>query len=173
DSVAIADSLRKVRIRRTIKHSAIIPGWGQINNRQIWKVPLVYGGLGFTGYVLFYNLNEYKSLRQAYIYKTDTIPDNDDLIPDRYKPLSNNSIRFYRDEFRKNVDYSVLAMIILWGLNVVDAAVFANLRDFDVSDDLSLRLHTPNINIATGQGQMGITLQLKPANHQLKPLPGR
>jgi hypothetical protein len=30
----LADSLRRRRIKRTIIHSAIVPGWGQINNHQ-------------------------------------------------------------------------------------------------------------------------------------------
>ncbi len=62
---------------------------------------------------------------------------------------------FYRNEFRKNRDYSILYFLIAWGLNVADATVFAHLKDFDVSDDLSLQVKptynpvakTPGISI--------------------------
>ena len=55
------------------------------------------------------------------------------------RPLSEESLRNYRNQFRKDIDYSVLAFIILWGLNVVDATVDAHLKTFDVSPDLSLQ----------------------------------
>jgi hypothetical protein len=173
DSLGRIDSIRKSEIRRITRRSAIVPGWGQINNKQAYKVPVIYGGLGFITYLFFDNLNTYRELRQAFIYMSDTIPGNDDLIPEQFRPLSPNSVRFYRDQFRQNVDYSVLAFIILWGLNVVDATVFAHLRDFDVSDELSMKIKTPNYNLMTGQGQVGLLLSLKPPSKTLKPLPAR
>lgn len=173
DSVAIADSLRREKTRRVTRHSAIVPGWGQFDNKQPWKVPFIYGGLGVTTYLFFDNVKVYNELKQAYIYRTDTIPGNDDQIPAEYQPLSTNSIRFYRDEYRKNVDYSVLAFIIIWGLNVVDATVFAHLRDFDVSDKISMRLKMPSYNPANGQSNLGLSFKLKPESKALKPLPAR
>jgi len=173
DSAYVADSIKKAHIRRVTRRSAILPGWGQVNNKQTYKVPVIYGGLGLITYIFFDNLNTYRDLRDTFIIMTDTIPGNDDQIPERFKPLSANSVKFYRDQFRRNVDYSALAFIILWGLNVVDATVFAHLKDFDVSDDLSMRLKMPQYNIATGQGQVGIALQLKPPSKSLKPLPAR
>jgi hypothetical protein len=150
----LIDSLRRRRIKRTIIHSAIIPGWGQINNKQAWKLPFVAAAVGLPAVIFFYNINEYKGLRQAYIYKSDTIKANDELIPEKYSVLSANSLRSYRDEFRRNVDYSVLVFILAWGLQVADAAVYAHLRDFDVSDNLSMKIK-PNFNF---QGQSGVAL---------------
>jgi len=173
DSAAIADSLRREKTRRVTRHSAFVPGWGQFDNRQGWKAPFIYAGLGITTYLFFDNVKVYNELKQAYIYRTDTITANDDDIPEKYQPLSDNSIRFYRDEYRKNVDYSVLAFIIIWGLNVVDATVFAHLRDFDVSDQISLRLNTPSYNPVNGQSNMGLTVKLKTPPKTIKPLPTR
>lgn len=173
DSAAISDSIRRAKTRKVTRHSAFVPGWGQFDNRQPWKVPVIYGALGVTTYLFFNNLKTYNELKQAYIYRTDTIPGNDDDIPEEYQPLSDNSIRFYRDEYRKNVDFSALAFIIIWGLNVVDATVFANLRDFDVSDNISMRINTPSYNIANGQARLGLTFHLKPESKTLKPLPAR
>lgn len=173
DSASIVDSVRRAEKRRVTRHSAFVPGWGQINNKQGWKVPLIYGALGVSTYIFFYNLEEYKALRQAYIYRTDTIAGNDEEIDDKYKPLSNNSIQYYRDEYRQNVDLSVLAFLIIWGLNVVDATVFAHLKDFDVSDDIGLRLQPPNFNPINGYTQVGISVHKKPNPPKLKPLPAR
>ena len=53
--------------------SAIIPGWGQAYNKKYWKIPIVYGALGTTAGVFFYNLKTYKLLRQAVVLRSDTI----------------------------------------------------------------------------------------------------
>ena len=63
-----------------------------------------------------------------------------DGIDQQLQPLSTQSLRLYRNEFRKNVDLSVLALLAVWGLNVLDATVDGHLRSFNVSDDLSLKL---------------------------------
>jgi len=173
DSAQLVDSLRRAAIRKVTRHSAIIPGWGQINNKQILKLPIIYGAIGFTTFLFFDNISQYRSLRQAYILRLDTIPSNNDQIEERYRPLSTNSIRFYRDEFRRNVDYSVLALLIVWGLNVVDATVFAHLRGFDVSEDLSLKFQAPQFNIQSGYAQLGISIQPKAKKIVLKSLPGK
>jgi hypothetical protein len=133
--------------------SALIPGWGQVYNRQIWKVPLVYGAIGTTAGIFIYNLKNYRDLRRSYILLTDGDPTNDYQVPNKFSVLSVNSIKFYRDDFRRNVDYSVLAFLIAWGLNVVDATVSAHLRQFDVSDDLSLKVKptlSPTGNLGIG-----------------------
>ena len=54
--------------------SAILPGWGQAYNRKYWKIPIVYGALGTTAGIFFYNLKTYKLLRKAVIFRSDTIP---------------------------------------------------------------------------------------------------
>jgi len=79
-------------------------------------------------------------LRQAFSYRTDTISANDALIDPRFKNLSTNAIQSYRTSFRQNVDYTVLFFIAFWGLNVIDATVDANLKAFDVNDNLSLQI---------------------------------
>ncbi|TAD83994.1 MAG: hypothetical protein EAY75_13960 [Bacteroidetes bacterium] len=160
DSTKLKDSLRAQKIKKTILRSTFVPGWGQITNKQIWKVPAVAAAIGVPAFLFTYNLRQYRDLKQSYIYRVDTIPANDALIPEQYQPLSANSLRFFRNEVRKNVDYSVLAFLIGWGLNVVDAAVFAHLKDFNVSDQLSMRL-TPQIN-PIGLSQLTLSFSLRP-----------
>ena len=126
--------------RKATIRSAIAPGWGQIYNKKYWKLPLVWGALGTTAGIYFYNVKYYRSLKQAYIYRSDNDPTNDILVDQEYRNLSAESIRSYRNSFRQSVDYSVLFFILSWGLNVVDATVDAHLKAFDVSDDLSLQL---------------------------------
>ena len=142
NSKRVADSIKKKNFepRKATIRSAMVPGWGQIYNKKYWKVPLVYGALGVTAGVFFYNVKNYKSLRQAYIYKTDTLPGNDELIDPKFKNLSAGALKSYRNTFRQNIDYSVLFFILFWGLNVVDATVDGHLKQFDVDENLSLKI---------------------------------
>lgn len=120
----------------------MLPGWGQITNRKVWKAPLVWAALGITGGIFIYNIRQYRDSKQAYILATDTIPSNDYLIKQPYFSVRDQPerIKSFRNQVRQNVDYSVLFFIIFWGLNVADAAVDAHLKTFDVSDDLSLQI---------------------------------
>jgi len=131
---------KKFSPRTATIRSAIVPGLGQIYNKKYWKLPLVYGALGTTAGIFVYNVKTYKRLKAAYINKTDGITTNDDQVYYKYKNLSAESIRTYRNVFRQNVDYSALFFVIFWGLNVVDATVDAHLKSFDVNDDLSLQI---------------------------------
>lgn len=149
----------KVAARR----SAIIPGWGQAYNKKYWKIPIVYGGLGVTGYIFVNNIKIYKEYKFAYAARVKAEPptlDSTDYnqLDNIYKVLSPNSIRSARDEFRRYVDYSALIFIILWGLNVVDAAVDAHLKNFDISPDLSLQLRPGYSELAQTSG---VSLVLK------------
>lgn len=137
------DSLQNVYSpRKAIIRSAILPGWGQYTNKKYWKIPLVYGALGTTGYLFFRNLNQYKEARNAYRLASDNDPTNDSLIPEPYFSVRGQPQRIatFRNQVRQNVDYSVLFFILFWGLNVVDASVDAHLKTFDVSDNLSLQI---------------------------------
>ncbi|MEO6358029.1 MAG: DUF5683 domain-containing protein [Ferruginibacter sp.] len=151
--------------RMSTIHSAIIPGWGQINNKKYWKLPLVYGALGTTAYVFFYNIKTYKLLRLAYVYASDTLSSNDHLIDAQFKNLSANSIKIYRNSFRQNVDYSVLFFIIFWGLNVVDATVDAQLKAFDVNDNLSLKL-SPGFSPMANTTGLSLVFDIHSKNHR-------
>jgi len=149
----------KVAARR----SAIIPGWGQAYNKKYWKIPIIYAGLGVTGYIFVNNIKIYKEYKFAYSARIKAEPptlDSTDYhqLDDIYKVLSPNSIRSARDEFRRYVDYSALIFILLWGLNVVDAAVDAHLKNFDVSPDLSLQFKAGYSDMARTNG---VSLVLK------------
>lgn len=154
---AKADSVRKkFSPKKATIRSAILPGWGQAYNKKYWKIPLVYGALGATATVFVYNLKTYRELRFAYQAKykaglpaydpnstyAGPFRDSTDYfkIKTIYLAYDANSLRLYRDEFRSNIDYSVLFFLLFWGLNVVDATVDAHLKLFDVNPDLSFKL---------------------------------
>ncbi|MEP6700432.1 MAG: DUF5683 domain-containing protein [Bacteroidota bacterium] len=152
DSASKAHSPRVAAIR-----SAILPGLGQIYNKKYWKLPIIYGALGTCAGVFFYNLGNYKDTRFAYKVKYNMRVNHTDSsmfvnIKNNLKPLSEESLRFYRNQFRRDIDYSALVFIILWGLNVVDATVDAHLKSFDVSPDLSIRIKPGYSDLAKTNG---------------------
>lgn len=125
-----------------IRRSAMLPGWGQFTNKKYWKIPLVYAGVGIPAYLFTRNLKQYRDAKNAFALATDGDVSNDDQIKEPYYSVraQPDRIRVFRNSVRQNVDYSVLFFIIFWGLNVADAAVDANLKTFDVSDDLTLQI---------------------------------
>lgn len=131
-------------VSKASTRSAIVPGWGQAYNKKYWKIPIVYGALAVPVVTFTYNLNWYQKTKFAYSAKVNARKYNDSTdyfkIDPQLMPLSEGSLQVYRNDFRRNVDYSVLAFLILWGLNVVDAAVDAHLKSFNVNDDLAIKI---------------------------------
>ena len=124
-------------------------------NKKYWKVPIVYGILAIPVSTFSYNSSWYKKTRFAYAARSDNDTTNDKLIAPELQPLATASLKLYRNEFRKGMDFSILGLLVLWGLNVADAAVDGHLKTFDISDDLSMQLKP---NFSTGRkGQMGFT----------------
>lgn len=131
---------KKFNPRTATIRSLIIPGWGQAYNKKYWKIPIVYGALGTTTAIFFYNLKYYKKLRKAVILLSDTIPGNNNQVDPALVGISVDQLRTGRNEFRQNIDYSVLFFLLFWGLNVVDATVDAHLKGFDVSPSVSMKI---------------------------------
>ena len=175
---AQVDSLIKAQHspRKAAIRSAIIPGWGQIYNKKYWKVPIVWGALGVTGYIFVTNLHTYQDLRFAYTakYKASLPPydpnstypgpyqDSTDYkhIKHQYVPIDPESLRTGRNIYRQYVDYAAVFFIIFWGLNVVDAAVDAHLKAFDISPDLTLKIR-PSYNPLVKAGGVSFVFNFK------------
>ncbi len=147
---AKAHSPRKATIR-----SAIIPGWGQAYNKKYWKIPIVYAALGTAAGFFIYNNKEYISSRDAYRNLMDGDDTNNYLIDPKFSQVDPEAVRQYRIAIRQYVDYSVLAFIVLWGLNVVDATVDGHLKAFEVSENLSMHIN-PTYNPVSKQANVGL-----------------
>ncbi|WP_341837570.1 DUF5683 domain-containing protein [Chitinophaga pollutisoli] len=144
--------------RKAAFYSAVLPGLGQIYNRQYWKVPVVYAALGVSAGFFIGNLDLYQEYRNAYRQRVAN-RDNPDF-KDNYARYRDEDLTYLRDAYRQYVDYSVLVFAAAYALNIVDATVFAHLRQFDISNDLSLRV-TPKMIDRRSFG-VGLTLTLNP-----------
>lgn len=137
--------MRTYSPKKAAIRSAILPGLGQAYNKKYWKIPIVYGALGTTAAIFFYNLKWYKETRYAYNAVVDPAGGPyPDIHPDLQLLVNRNdaaTLGYLRDSYRRDIDYSALIFVAFWGLNVVDAAVDSHLKSFDVSPDLSLKFH--------------------------------
>lgn len=124
--------------RKAALYSAVLPGLGQAYNRDYWKIPLVYAALGITTGTYIINIKEYRRFRNAYRIRMDGNEDTIDEFATQYRNA--NSLKVIRDQYREWVDYSVLVFVLAYGLNIADATVFAHLKTFDMSDDLSIKI---------------------------------
>ena len=141
--------------KRALWLALVVPGGGQIYNRKYWKLPIVYGGFIGCLYAMNWNNTMYKDYSQAFIDLSDNDPGTQSynqflhlgvqITPaneDRYKDI----FKKRRDKFRRWRDLSFFVLVGVYALSVIDAYVDAELSEFDISDDLSLRIEPTIMN---------------------------
>ena len=135
--------------KRALWLALVIPGGGQIYNRKYWKLPIVYGGFIGCIYALSWNSMMYKDYQQAYLDIMDDDPNTasynkflhlgrtiDSSNIERYKDI----FKSRKDRYRRWRDLSFFSMVGIYALSVIDAYVDAELSDFDISKDLSMKV---------------------------------
>lgn len=136
----------------------VIPGGGQIYNRKYWKLPIVYGGFAGCAYALTWNGKMYKDYQAAYVDAVNEKWDSSsitDLLPPGYVDRVSHSqitetLRKRKDTYRRWRDLSIFAFIGVYLISVVDAYVDAELSNFDIGPDLSMKVEPTLINNQTG-----------------------
>ncbi|MFN7821620.1 MAG: DUF5683 domain-containing protein [Bacteroidota bacterium] len=160
---AVKDSVKKHDPRIATRRSAILPGWGQAYNKQYWKIPLAYGIIAIPVGTYIFNNNTYKKLKFAYEarYKqAQGDPSDVPFIDPELTGLSIDNLINYRNAYRRDREYSVLFFLLAWGFQVVDATVFAHLKEFDVSNNLSMQLR-PRLDPISRNAGLSLTFQLR------------
>jgi hypothetical protein len=173
DSALVKSAVKKDTIPKHIpriatKRSAIIPGWGQAYNREYWKIPIIYGILAIPAGFYFYNNSYYKKTKFAYEARFKQLQGDTTQVPfidPELTSLSIGSLENYRNSFRHDRDYSVLWFLVAWGVQVADATVFAHLKQFDVSSDLTMHIK-PLFNPQTMGAGLSLTINLKNASEK-------
>lgn len=132
--------------------SAVLPGAGQIYNGKWWKAPIVYGGLAVSVYAIIENSARYNTYKEAIVLRTDDDPNTvDDFDPDSPNTPINerytvDNLKTLLDYYQRNRDLSYVAVVAVYLLQIIDANVDGHLYNFDVSDDLSMRLEPSLFN---------------------------
>ena len=142
-------------------YSILLPGLGQAYNGEYWKIPIYY--LGLMGSTHFLITNNTNYLRYKRIYNQATAVDSD------YNgPVSASSAKYYRDVFRRYRDYSVVALMGFYLLQVIDANVFSYMQDFELNDDISMSVEPTVISPDMGYAMNSVA----PSSNRMRPVAG-
>lgn len=121
-----------------VLRSALLPGWGQFYNESYWKIPVVWGFLGYFSYI-WLDQNDlyikYKDLYRGSLEQTGQ---------------GNSEYLGLREFYRDQRDEFAVYFFLTYFLNLVDAYVDAHLFDFDVS-----------YNSLTSRPQLNLHFRLK------------
>ncbi len=137
------------------RRSALIPGWGQIYNDSWWKVPILYGGLGLSIYFIDFNNRQ----RIGFENRVRELVDMQNMGV----AINQNELRINRrqaDEWRKNRDLLYIVTLGVYALNIVEAAIDAHLKGFDVDENLGLNLKPKLGVINSGAPYLGFGITL-------------
>ena len=105
---------------RALMYALVLPGLGQAYNGKYWKIPIVWAALGGATYAISYNSGMYEEALFNYIQES-----------------SENNERIVKG-WKRNMELSYIVAILIYGLQVLDAYVDANLYTWDVNENLSL-----------------------------------
>lgn len=152
DTLNVQDSVQTHSVRKATILSAVLPGAGQIYNhtampkgkkKAFWKVPLIWGGLGALGYFIVDNQRTVIDLRNQY----RTI-DNGGTATGIWSIYGSDksAILTFHDQYSRWRDFSIIGFVAVYAVQVLDAAVEAHFVNFDVSEDLSLRISPTLMN---------------------------
>jgi hypothetical protein len=119
-------------------YSAVVPGLGQVYNKKYWKIPIIYAGMAAGLYFYKQQDDDYDRFRNAYKRRLAGYTD-DEFYGNGAQPLiSNDRLINAQKSAQKNKSISLIVTVAFYLLNVVDANVDAHLRQYEVSEDLSL-----------------------------------
>lgn len=149
DAFFAPSTLFKPTPRKAVIYSAVFPGMGQVYNRKYWKLPLLYGGFVGLTYAITWNNGYYRDYLGGYQDIMDDNPDTNrwhNLLPYGQKAETvdmewfTDVLQQRKDYYRYYRDLSIIGTVALYMIAMVDAYVDAQLFDFDMSTDLSMRV---------------------------------
>lgn len=140
--------------------SLVVPGAGQIYNKSYLRVPFVWGAVGGMGYLVHYNTQKYNCLRDAYKASIDMVPYEFPSHCNEFVGITNSSqLRILRDDANEARQLSIVGFTLVWLANGIDAFVNAHLKEFDLDEDLSIRVGTKMDDDPYNPMRMGIFVQ--------------
>lgn len=155
------DTIRPHSTGRAAVYSAVLPGLGQAYNRKYWKIPVIYAGFGVIGYFIYTNNAEFQEYREAFVYVAngETYPIDNPLVGRYNLSQLQQGMEFYQ----RNRDLSYIIGALWYTLNILEAYVDAHFFDYDVSDDLTLRISPAVLGnpVAFTQPAPGLKIALK------------
>jgi hypothetical protein len=142
-------------VKKATLLATFIPGAGQAYNQKYWKIPIVYLGLTAASYALFSNQKNYRDSKNNYLALKDTLESTVNQSDKSETELLSDI-----DSYRRFRDLSVLGLIAWHGLTIIDANVDAHFFNWDVSEDLSLRIRPRPLWVGRMQPGIGLSFIL-------------
>jgi len=156
DTVATVKKERQLIPKKSGLYSALIPGMGQLYNRQYWKMPIIYAACGAAIYFFIDNRNNYNSFRKEIAGRASGDPNFVSKYPEYPDP---QQLIAARDYYRRNLDLTGLLTALGYTLQVMDAVVSGHLKGFDISPDISMQMRP--VIVPQGGVGMGLVFNLK------------
>ena len=153
----------QLRVKKTTKWAAVLPGSGQVINQKAWKVPFVLGGLATGGWFIVENTKQMNLFLEHWGYETDDDPTtNSDLRDSEGDLYTLSSLENGAYVYRRNRDLSYLAFLGIYLLQIVDANVDSHMKFFDASEDLSWEILPPQLspNNNLTPWQVGLSIRI-------------
>jgi hypothetical protein len=123
---------------RAAFYSAVLPGLGQAYNKRYWKIPIIYAGIATGIYFYIQNDKDYDRFRSAYKRRLAGFTD-DEFYGDGNSPvISDQRLIDAQRSAQRNKDVSILVAVGFYLINIVDANVDAHLRQYNLSEDLTI-----------------------------------
>ncbi|PSR12092.1 MAG: hypothetical protein DA408_04360 [Bacteroidetes bacterium] len=130
--LALVNREPKVYVPRQALLWSLIPGGGQVYNERWWKVPLVFSAFSGVVAVLDFNQSNYQRFKTAYDLELAGQPHEFTGII-----IGADRLRVFRDNFNKSRQTNYFFLGAVYLLQAVEAYVDAQLRNFDIDDDLT------------------------------------
>jgi len=143
------DSLH--RPHTAVLRSLFIPGWGQLYNRQWWKIPIIYAGLGLLADAVAYNNRYYHQfLALSYYRYFSRTPKSGDKYytqAQQFAGYTPQQLYDIKDNFRRDRDLSIMGFFGAWGVQVIDAYIDAKFKhSYSMDSNLSFKVEPTIIN---------------------------
>jgi len=135
DTIEVIQKMDILAPSKAAFYSAVLPGLGQVYNKKYWKVPLVLGAIGTSGYFYFNNNKKYNQYRTAFKLRESGRPDEFNGETGTF--ISDDGLKRAQVFFKKNRDLALFLSIAFYVLNIVEANVDAHLPDKALDTNIS------------------------------------
>lgn len=186
DTVSVESYVKVRSPHKATMYSVIFPGLGQAYNKKYWKIPILYIGIGLNIYAINWNTKNYKKYKSGYkdfstyydfkyqgekpinpieeptsksfenIFKNVDFEKTTVSQDNNYKTFFKNG----KDSYKHDRDLTYIILAGVYVLNIIDATVDAHFTNFNVNDDLTIRVE-PAVNYSAFSGNsLGFRCQI-------------
>ena len=124
---------KKFSPNRALVYAFVLPGSGQVYNRQLWKLPL----LAMAGVALGYETIRRKRVYEYASSVLKQVGDTPNALPEGFRDVNVSAVRLSLSRLRRDRDLFYVLCALFYGLQAVEAFVSAHLLSFDTDQRLA------------------------------------